>query len=471
MSEDFENNELYDLFKREITGSSSEYYFSEDDLTIIYDIANERNDSYVKIEVLFYGASQYPKSDKLKVRKANYYYENGNLEGAINLLNGEHEQSVLWQLLDVKINYSSDSCDVERQFLEILYTTTEFSDEEIIQFVDVATVVLGLEWLLKYKDEISKRSPYPQTYLYELALQSDQLAMYDMAIMLLEELTMLEPFNAHFWEMLSMCYMSNGEIEQANSAIDYALAIDQNSVSALLIKARLYYHENVTDKNIELISLQILKLYPDNILAAKILITYYINISDFNNAKLVISDALLKTPYDKELIDMYLSVDNLDALNYVYNCVENYLTVYDAVKWAQEYNENGQHANALEILKAIKFEPEKVADCINEYIEQLYISKGYSLLVCQFEEMILVDVEFELSYTSILLFILSCVRETDYVRALSGAKSMLKTFVEKSSSVDFRIIDNTCKQLLKDIIEDIEKGRDVNIEKYDPFLN
>lgn len=470
MDDNSEYSELYELFKHEITRSSVEYYFSEDDLANIYDIANEQDDSYIKTEVLLYGASQYPYSDKLKVRKANFYYDNGCIEGAVALLNSEHEQTVLWQLLDLKLNYSSTSSEVENKLLKILLETASFNDEEIIQYVNIAASFIDFEWVIKHKDEISKRCSYKQTFLYELVLLSEQRAYYDISILMLEELTMLEPFNSHYWEMLSMCYMSMDIIDKANTSIDYALAIDQNSISALLIKARLYYHENITDKNIESISKQILKLNPENILAIKILINYYIDIFDISKAISLLQEALINNPYDKELIDIFIKIDCTEALNYVIKCVNEYLTIFDVVKWAQEYNERAEYLNAFLILSAMKFNPIDFVDYINEYIEQLYISKGYNLLISQFEEMIISETEFELTYTTVLLFVLSCIRENDYMRALSGAKSMLKTFVSNSHSIELRIIDDSCRQLLKKIIKDIEAGREINIRKYDPFV-
>lgn len=470
MNENSGNNELYELFKHEITRSSVEYYFSEDDLAVIYDIANEQNDNFIKTEVLFYGSSQFPKSDKLKVRKANYYYDNGDLDGAIALFNSEHEQSVLWHLLELKLFHSTIE-HIEEKLLEILYDTTDFNDEEIIQYINITGTLIGLDWLLKHKDEINQHCSYKQTFLYELLLLSEERNYHDISVSLLEELTMLEPFNAHFWEMLSMCYISMGMIDNAASAIDYSLAIDQNSISALLIKARLYYQNDITNKNIELISKQILKISPDNLLAIKILINYYIDISDIKNARLLLNETLKNNPYDKELIDAYLNIDVSSALNFVFNCVNEYLTFFETIKWAQEYNEQGEHFKAFSILSAININSGDNTEYINEYFEQLYISKGYDLLIFQFEEIIKADIEFELSYTSILLFVLSCIRENDNIRALSGAKSMLKTFVENSSSVEFRIIDNTCRNILKKIVRDIENGRIINIKKYDPFLS
>lgn len=67
--------ELYNRFRNSLTEPISERYFEEDELAALYDLAHDRDDNYVMLEVLLCGARLYPDSRLLAEKRLTWYMD------------------------------------------------------------------------------------------------------------------------------------------------------------------------------------------------------------------------------------------------------------------------------------------------------------------------------------------------------------------------------------------------------------
>ena len=80
---------------------------------------------------------------------------------------------------------------------------------------------------------------YLPTLLYEIAVTAEESTALDaIAIRMLEELTEIEPYSPEYWTMLAYSYLNHDRLDDARTALDYALAISPDNVEALKIKLR-----------------------------------------------------------------------------------------------------------------------------------------------------------------------------------------------------------------------------------------
>lgn len=110
--------------------------------------------------------------------------------------------------------------------------------------MQTASEIGEFAWLVEAKDRIKSQTDYPQTFLYEMVEVARLNFDYDVAAACAEELTDLEPFNGEFWESLADIQISGSRFADGLSAADYALAINPESIKALMLKAQALYELN-----------------------------------------------------------------------------------------------------------------------------------------------------------------------------------------------------------------------------------
>lgn len=114
-------------------------------------------------------------------------------------------------------------------------------DEEVIQLADAASAIGQVEWLIDRIDVLRGKTDYLATLLYEMDVVFEMNNRYDLSRKVLEELTMIEPFNVDMWRLMAQCYLKLEEYAEGISAVEYALAIDPSDRDALVIKAELLF--------------------------------------------------------------------------------------------------------------------------------------------------------------------------------------------------------------------------------------
>lgn len=169
---------LYRTFKESLTDGNTPSVYDENDLLDIFDYANDVYDEYVQFEVILLAARLYPESEDMMQRRAFYMYGNLSMtEGAFNLATAHREESALWSLLDLMVRHPSDE-ECKSVMMSILDRYSEFDDETAIQLVDVCSDLGIFDWLIEHKDDIQRRCAYPETFLYEMAMEADSRSDY-----------------------------------------------------------------------------------------------------------------------------------------------------------------------------------------------------------------------------------------------------------------------------------------------------
>lgn len=231
-----ERRSLYERFKASSADRNTDEYFDEDDLIEIFDYASDSSDDFVRIEVLQQAARRCPDSVALAERKAFFYMELGNEEGARQTASALPEDSFMRGLLLLRLDRPSDE-EASARLDRLVESVSDFEDEWLIQLAATATELGLTKWLLDSKEKVCARSQFPQTYIYELVSVAENASDLDTAVALSEELTSLEPLTADFWVILASFHGQREEYDKSLAAVEYALAIDPDSVRALMIKA------------------------------------------------------------------------------------------------------------------------------------------------------------------------------------------------------------------------------------------
>ena len=215
---------------------AADAYFDEDDIIEIYDYANDMNDDFIKLEALFYGARMFPGSEALRTRRDYLYYYLGN-DGAVRLLLERRKRpTTLSRLLALRAR-TDRGLPTHDELDAILRDTPEMDDEEIIQFVAEASTPANVDWLFANIDRIRGKCTYLPTLYYELAGAAEDNGDYQRATAMAEELTMLEPFNLEYWELLADVQRVAGDYKGCLVTLGYSLAIDPESVKSKILKA------------------------------------------------------------------------------------------------------------------------------------------------------------------------------------------------------------------------------------------
>ncbi len=236
-----ERQEALAKFRESLSRPLTERYYEEDELIDYFDFASDFNDDYLRMEALICAARFYPNSEELLQRKAIFYsqYSDEVMDKCV----ADHPQStgVIWDVMRAKnADFISEQEQIET-LDTILENYDQFTDEEVIQFVGLASSYDQLPWLKEHLGTLRKKAIFPAVLLYEVASAAEMADDTDYAIQLLEELTELEPFNPDFWVVLSKEYVQIQQLDKGLSALEYAIAIEPDNADTLSLKAKLLF--------------------------------------------------------------------------------------------------------------------------------------------------------------------------------------------------------------------------------------
>ena len=237
--DDNSRDELQKRFREDLSRPLAERYYSEEELLSVFDVAGDNYDDYIRAEVLMLGMRLYPESEELLARRAIFYRDTD--QASFQSFLKDNASLPHTELLDI-MNLSNLSLDKDMALHEVEEFVASHrldEDEEVIQFVQ-AVHSLGLDkWLVDNLDRIKAKVSYLPTLLYEIAILSDESEEFSsIAISVLEELTEIEPYSPEYWILLSLVYSRQNRNEEAENAVEYALAIEPDNVEALKAKLR-----------------------------------------------------------------------------------------------------------------------------------------------------------------------------------------------------------------------------------------
>lgn len=461
---------LYNRFKTEVsTGSSSSDYFDEDDLIEIYDYAGDIGDEYVRMEVLFYGARHYPDSDALAVRRGYFYYSISNDEGAAIVANGSRGQGTLWEILSLRLKNPGhdEACEALDRIVGNAY---DFDDESVIQLVDAASALNAYEWLKSNKEAIQCKCSYPQTLLYEISAVAEINSDFEYATTIIEQLTMLEPFNVSYWELLAQDHYNCGNCEGALNAIEYAMAIEPQSVKAMLIKAQALYGLGRDIDIAKGLLRKVIELEPENAYAFRILAEILANEGNREESAELLKEYNGRHPEERCIIDYLLILGYCSEpimqtyFNLESNHEENYWT-----EWAESYASAHDSLSAVMILQCYE---RNIGILRNRelYYEQLYLSGRYKDIAEMYCRDMLCEKQFFITSVISFIAILSFIRTDDIVSVDMEISRQLSCNIDfKPQTVKEALENKGIMTVLQRLKADIEAGRHIDIDEYDPF--
>ena len=301
-------------------------FYDLDDLVELYDYANDIQDKYVAMEVLFCGERLYPESTDLAERRALFYFGYDE-DAAMHAVESLPSSSMIGVLLSLRL---------KRAIPEI--------------------AVPALDRLLaENKDKICAHTDYPQTFLYELT----QIAMEqepETALKLLEELTMLEPFAADFWLTMAQIYVYLSSPEKALQALDYALAIDPDNIRALMLKAQCFNDMHHSLDQVEPILRRVMSINPGVTAAPLALALLYANEGRTPEARSILLDLYASVGPEPQLLDVMLTVSDGDIEPSV---IESFLSTDmrdyadNYIEMAKRHASDGRHGASAALILAI----------------------------------------------------------------------------------------------------------------------
>lgn len=470
-SED-DRKQLLDRFLAEIAQGSGNAFFDEDDLVEMYDYAADTNDDYARMELLLCASRLYPSSEPLGERKAFFYYELGNDAAARAAAAQLSENSVLRRLLMLLLDRPKAEI-ATRELDSIVDSTADFEDEWVIQLVDVASELGLYEWLKKRYDDIKKRSGYPQSFIYELIGVAEFAADYKMAESLAEELTLLEPFNGEFWEMLAEIRISHlNEFEKGLSDVDYALAINPDSVKALLLKGRaLFELDRPTEEILPVLNAAV-EAAPED--AAPV---HYLAMTLFSRGYVMEAISALED-FRKAHPSESMTLEYMTLLCKGHVPDELFEPVFEnggaeiVAQWlsiARRFADDGEYEAAVTALKACARHTD-MREETELFFEVLYRTHRYSEIVEYWQRIPDADVAARTHIVD-LLFVLSAIRIKDTALLDSNLDAIIKRWSECRESEPFsrRFACMSTLYVLSSLKQALAGGDPYDLNSIDPF--
>lgn len=367
---------LYDEFRRAVTSPDARsVYFDEGDLIEIFDYAGDQGDDATRTEVIAVASRLYPDSDDLKIRKAFYYYLIDNQEMSRIIVNGEHGDGALWEILKLRLDPPAESNAV-RILDELFAKYDTLGDEEVIQFVNLANSVKHLDWAIANIDGFRKKTSYIPTCLYEIAVLSGLNQDNETVVKMTEELTRLEPFTEVYWLMMARAYADMMQVEDAISAVDYALAINSDNEEAMLLRAQLKVLNDQNDDETIADVKRLVEANPDN---GSLVRTFGIMLTARERQDDAMAEYLhylYLHPDAADVLELALGLKPLEhTVSRYYDAVESH-SEDEWIAMAERLSGEGCHESAAALL-GVFHDKEGLTHGFERYIIELYWSGQY----------------------------------------------------------------------------------------------
>lgn len=465
---------LYRNFKESLTGGTTPPVYDENDLLDIFDYANDVYDEYVQLEVVILAARLYPESEEFAQRKAFYMYGSLSMtEGAAVMASVHRDESALWTVLDLMVKHPSDE-ECRKVMKHIAERYPEFDDETAIQIVDACSDLGIFDWLVENRELLKNKCSYPETFLYEMAMEADSRGDYALAASLMEELTEREPFNASFWHMLAQLQVRLDNYSDAINSIEYAVAIDPDSVSYILTKAQILYDMKIDMPKARELVTAIADKNPDDRMALHTLVAMLVFDGDISIAVSRLKQHLASHPDDKEAVEHLLMIgsdaDNAEVLDNLYKVSFSTEEEWDA--WAKSFYARNQYMQCALIVMTLLRNSGHVPEW-SQMLEGFYRNRDYAVIVTLYRDYILAATEsdaLDLTVTDALVIVLSLLR-CDLSMA---AKKLIDIVLNLDPSEIFpfekRMTAVGVCGAMRAISEAISRGDGFDIDSVDPFL-
>ena len=350
---DDRRRELCERFRKSLAKPVNERFFDEDELVDLFDFAGDMADDYLKMEVLLCGARLYPDSEMLKERRAIFYSFISDDATAKYLEDNARETAPIWEIMRLR-SRAPHGKDAERALAYLLGGIDRFDDEELIQFIELASQLGAYEWLLASEKEIRRKSDYAPMFLYEMAVVSELNHNYERAVAYLEQLTEAEPMNAYYWYMLAQDYEFADRRERAMEALEYSLAVDPEGKEALQMRARMLAADESTQPQALEIIRHLSEKYPEDTDLQRVAAFFNYVAGNVATSQEIIRHCLDRFPGDRGVLSDAVATGVGD----VASMLDRFFATTDEndedtwLDWAEDLRDEGYYDEAIHVLEA-----------------------------------------------------------------------------------------------------------------------
>lgn len=425
-----ERIELYESFKNSLKEGSESDYFDAEDLIAIIDQAVDLQDDYVRIEALMRGYRFFPDNEELAVRRGFLFYDMNLSEGTQVMASHPMATGPLWTLLKMRANADKMSKESAHKKLEkLIERTEEFDDESIIQLIDCASACGLTDWIISNENRLRKKCEYLPALLYELYIVAGMHGLTDYGIQKLEELTELEPFNFDFWINLAQEYVSASREEDALSALEYALAIDSESMTAIALCATALIHLERYGEAEKVLQPHIENMMHEDLPIVSLYARALVGLDRRAEAIELLKDRTATRPDDVATIDLLLRLEAAGMkplLKYHYETVGRE-HIKEWIDRANEYYNQGEYPAAAKLFHVLYEDQALPQEYLPAFYSALYVTGQYDLLANWFINFLNVFPQ-RLTPDICVAGLLSMLRREDFEGAQIAVKTLERMF-------------------------------------------
>lgn len=474
---------LYNSFVESVKSGGDLSEYSEDDLLDIFDYASGIPDDATSAEVIICGERRFPASNDLLKRKAFLFHQLGQEEACRGVLRRLSGKSFLRRILGIV--ESSELHDVYESIVDCIerLPSGKIEDGDIMYLVDIFDSSGELQFLADNADRFSRISEYPSTIYNELFHLYWEKGDYTQAVEFGRKVTEAEPFNSNAWTELADLY--NIHIKDSRAAVecaDFALAIDPESLGAMVVKSSALY-ESDPEESRQVVS-QLTQIAPEDPLVLYAEAILNINDGDRQKGIEYLEKALaIAVPSQyRNIFNVLLSV--IDAPLDQPLCAklkELFETdgTVDAVRWCSELISSGSYAGAYEVFRAA-YESGRMdltdPDSVMLGAEALYRMGYYGSVVELLEagfsglDENLLHLTFPLALIYVLSMYRTGVKDPEEIRTYIECKMAFHQVDQTQYNLSYRLMNQSAMKRMSDFKDYLDAGLDPDLTRIDPFI-
>ena len=446
--------------------------YDEYDLIEIFDVAGDNHDYYVQTEVLMLGARLFPQSSELLQRRG-FLYANINPEALGEFVdNNPQFDGVCWDLLRLK-DSGLYGIDAEPMLDEIVRKYKKFDDEDIIRLSEIIREIKCEEWFVKNVNRLEKKSEFPDTLLYEVAVLQHDAENDEDAINTLEKLTKIDPFRAENWILMAESYLNLGQYDEGLKAIDFARAVETTIPEADAIEASLLLGlEKDLPRAIGLFE-KYVAANPGAMNVIHNLILAYNKVGDKEKCQKLLIDLFNEDPANSYLLRELLSFSTDNAQEFISKYIKSSAggDIVDAI--ADQMRElvlGGNYKSAISLGMVIP-EIYNLMGVVEFYLWALMLDNDWDSIIKFYDEASQHNDFFNKDSETLFYVAYACLQIGELERAkdlaVQGLDCVNKTF---NTHLSFRMNQYGCQQALSTLIKLVDYGQADMIERFDPLL-
>lgn len=246
MSSYFEDPEFKEsLAKYEgMVNSHTPCYFDADELVDIAEYYAFKGKHTQADEVINYALGLHPDHTDLLIFRSRSLALKGKLKEAYqvaDLIDDPTDREVIFLYADLLME--EERLPEAEKMLSELAQKESYSPEVITDILLDYLDIQNKEYANRWFDELTHRYNLDELFeknkhiLHVVAAYYSQFNDYEKAIPLLQKILDDQPYSIEYWTELGRCHLQLNHYAEANEALDFALAIDENDAEALYLKA------------------------------------------------------------------------------------------------------------------------------------------------------------------------------------------------------------------------------------------